>query len=428
MESKLEEATSFFKSEKAYDKLFKQFRKKYESLGRIGGTVPVRLFDDDELETIASFFGISKERLQKKGGIQIAHFAEQLKETKFSEVHLKELLDHYFAEVLISKKQRKKEQQQKFQTRLNLLIGKYPSLHNWLSYIKACPPEVRWMVRLAEADFFRFENMVNKLAKAIERLPESPERLPMFSQRITGDPHDFDINADLGKMFLHVLTYYKQNQAITVPQTTEEINELLKSFLIYRDDLLNFVTCANLLAETANDSLHAVWKAAVETNTVQNIPLRELLSIKRIYPATGNHVWVVENSGVCSSLLDVQPNIPIICTHGQFKLAAFMVLDLLTIDNCTIYYGSDFDPEGLGMAERLLKRYPIHVQLWQMDTAAYKKSNPVKPIPTERLKQLERIEHPSLNQLVQTMKQVKKAGYQEALVKEMLKDIRLKLK
>lgn len=79
------------------------------------------------------------------------------------------------------------------------------------------------------------------------------------------------------------------------------------------------------------------------------------------------------------------------------------------------------------MADRLLKRYPNHVQLWQMDTAAYKKSSPVKRIPAERLKQLDRIEHPSLNQLVQEMKQVKKAGYQEAIVKEMLKDIRLKL-
>ncbi|MFD0954275.1 DUF2399 domain-containing protein [Virgibacillus natechei] len=95
---------------------------------------------------------------------------------------------------------------------------------------------------------------------------------------------------------------------------------MLQHYHIYRDDLLNFVTCANFCAEKTDGSVHPVWKAAAECNTVQNLPLRELVSLDRVYPAKGNDVWIVENSGVCSTLLDYEPAIPIICTNGQFKL------------------------------------------------------------------------------------------------------------
>ncbi|WP_077301394.1 TIGR02679 family protein [Virgibacillus pantothenticus] len=427
-EGLLKEATLFFKSEQAYDKLFKQFRKKYESLGRIGGTISVQLFSERELEVIASFYGTTKETLMKKGTIHVAQFASQLQETKYYGIELKQLLDYYFGEEIISKKQRKEIAQHRLESHLQQLATSYPLLFDWLLYVLSTPSDMRWVVRLAEKDVTYFDQLVGKLAKAREHLPTKPERLPMFSQRITADPHAFDINTDLGKLFIDVLAFYHPEWSKhEVPQTTESINELLRVHHIYRDDLLNFVTCSGLLAETMEDVLHPVWSAAVKMNTVQNVPLRELFVINRIFPAIGSHVWVVENSGVCSALLDELPNTPIVSTNGQFKLAAWIVLDLLAKEGCTIYYASDFDPEGLGMAERLLHRYPQHVRVWQMSIRAYKKSNPVKSIDEERLKKLERIEHPDLLTLAQEIKRTKKVGYQEALVKDMLHDIQQKL-
>src|SRR5690606_16173925 len=105
--------------------------------------------------------------------------------------------------------------------------------------------------------------------------------------------------------------------------TTEEINELLESYQIYRDDLLNFVTCANLIAKTVN-GIHPVWEAAAIENSVQIVPLRELIAIEKVRPTVGNKVWIVENSGVCSTLLDHELTAPIICTNGQFTLASLM--------------------------------------------------------------------------------------------------------
>ena len=47
--------------------------------------------------------------------------------------------------------------------------------------------------------------------------------------------------------------------------------------------------------------------------------------------------------------------------------------------------------------------------------------------PCWKVKVTQTVEHPSLNQLIQAIKQVKRADYQEALVKELLKDIYLKV-
>src|SRR5690625_5522313 len=85
-----------------------------------------------------------------------------------------------------------------------------------------------------------------------------------------------------------------------------------------------------------------------------------------------------------------------ICTNGQFTLAALVLLDLLVEEDCQLYYAGDFDPEGLGMAQRLLNRYPEHVELWRMDPDAYQASHPVNVLPPVRVEKLKGIVHEDL--------------------------------
>jgi uncharacterized protein (TIGR02679 family) len=107
-----------------------------------------------------------------------------------------------------------------------------------------------------------------------------------------------------------------------------------------------------------------------------NLPLREVVRIDKAY-TNGKVVYVVENSGVYSALLDlcrdfceeqglkdIIPNPPLVCTHGQFKLASLLLLDKLAASGTQIYYSGHFDPEGLSMAERLLLRYPGQAKAW----------------------------------------------------------------
>lgn len=427
MEENVKDAVKFFKSEQEYKQLFKQFRKKYESLGRIGGNVSVGFFSDEDLEVIGGFFGMPGDVLRAKKVISIAGFEQQLQKTRFGEVGLKALLDGYFGEVIASKKDLQREKNTRFQVLLEELRVEYPVLDKWLGFLRGKPTEGRWIVRMAMDNSARFLEMVRFLSDAMIGLPASAERLPMFSQRITADPHAFDLHTDLGKIFLHLLAvnegYGEDEPPVSVPKTTETVNELLQRYNIYRDDLLNFVTCAGFYAETVG-GVYSVWREAVEHHSVQNVPLRELVSLQRVYPAYGRDVWIVENSGVCSTLLDYELGIPIISTNGQFKLSALMLLDLLVAEGCILHYAGDFDPEGLGMAQRLLDRYPENVQLWRMSLGDYRKTSPVKELGKEQMEKLKSIRDGELVEVADEMLRLRKAGYQEALVELMVRDMR----
>lgn len=440
MDKQLQEAVDFFKGEKAYDKLFRAFRKKYESLGRIGGTVRVNQFTDAELEEIAGFFGVPAGRLKAKASISMAAFDAQLADTRFGDVGLKAVLDAYFAETIMSNKQKRRREQEQLYSTLHALKGQYPNLAFWLDDLLAGPGERRWMLQLAEKDAVYFERLVDVLSEAFDMLPGAPERLPLFSQRVTGNPHAFDLHTDLGRLLLHVLALESSGRPVqperpeqpdrgcadtpfTVPASTEGVNALLQQYNIYRDDLLNYVTASGFFAEREAGP-DPVWEAAVRQETVQIIPLRELVDLVRVYPARGSDVWIVENSGVCATLLDYAPGASIVCTNGQFTLAAFMLLDRLAEAGCILHYAGDFDPEGLGMAERLLDRYPEGtVQLWHMDVDAYRKSNPVNILSDERLEKLNNIANKQLARVAVDMRLVAKAGYQEALVEWMVADV-----
>lgn len=427
MDNQLQGAVQFFKSEKIYERLFSAFRKKYESLGRIGGTVSVRGFSASELEEIGRFFGLPGEQLEKKGTISLRAFEEQIQYTKFSSIHLKQLLDAYFDEKIMSKKEQQLLKEAGLRAFLEKLQKQYDTIAFWLRFIEEQRRDSRWILQIAEREPDNFQKLVVKLDHAYQSLPMKAERLPMFSQRITRDPHAFDLQTDLGRMFIHLLSVglsiLNGESSLAIPSSTEEINHVLQQYHIYRDDLLNFVTCANLIAETSN-GIHPVWEAAAKEQTVQIVPVRELVSLINVRPVEGEIVWVVENSGVCATLLDYSPDAPIICTNGQFTLATWILMDLLVKARSILYYAGDFDPEGLGMADRLVGRYGSAVRLWHMDEVAYKKSKPSKELSKERIEKLSSITADELLGVTEEMRRFRRAGYQEALVEWMIGDIR----
>ncbi|GAA0287764.1 uncharacterized protein (TIGR02679 family) [Gracilibacillus halotolerans] len=417
-------ALAYFRENNYYDRLFILFRKKYESLGRIGGTVKIDSLRDKELEAVARFFGKTTTDLQRMEKVSLESFEKQLKNTKFASLDLKELLEAYFEEPLVSKKEKKEMAEQRTKHFFDQLASKYPGINNWLNYVRKKSSDTYWIYRLMADSPEEFLMKACHLEHAIAHLPSELERLPMFSQRITRDPHAFDLNTILGRLFVHLLAVDKcKGNAVIVPTDSEGINELLLSYNILRDDITNYVTCANLLAESTEGS-HPMWEAAARTQSVLNMPLRELIGLTSVYPA-GNKkmVWIVENSGVYSSILDKLPDAPLICTHGQFKLAALILIDLLVKEDCTLYYAGDIDPEGLGMAEKLILRHPQNVRLWKMDVKSYQKSIASIELSDERLKKLDAIVTSEMLPVVKEIKKRKRAGYQEALVSEMIAEL-----
>ncbi|MBE1556538.1 TIGR02679 family protein [Sporosarcina limicola] len=421
MNDLLDDAVQYFKGKKVYNQLFLEFRKKFESLGRIGGTIKLDTFEEIELEPIALFFGTTVNALLNKNVLSLNDFECSLQQTKFEEIGLHMLLEAYFDEKVESKKSMKEAWIVKEDSQLEKLSEEYSSMASYFLYLHGRSRDSGWIIKMIfEAEFLL---SVNYLAKALNELPVDYERLPFFSQRISGNPHTFDLSTVTGKLWIHLL-HFKQNGGGPPPTNVEAINDLLLTVRLLRDDITNFVSFANLLGKK-DGCFHPVWQAATTTRSVVNIPLRELLKIEQVLSShDSENIYVVENSGVFSALLDEVPDIPLICTHGQFKLAGLRLIDLLVESGYILHYAGDFDPEGLSMAVRLLQRHPRNVKLWRMDIESYELSKPCVEL-EERLNKLEGIKHPSLLDLAMRIMQTGKAGYQEALLEVMIADIRM---
>ncbi|WP_214890496.1 TIGR02679 family protein [Exiguobacterium sp. s142] len=419
MKTLVEEAAHYFRASTGFLRLFEQFRNKYASLGKVGGSVSVQSFKDDELEAIARFFGDDVASIRLKKTVTLRAFEKKLQTTKFEGVTLLELLEAYFGETLVTKQEALVQLEGQRAERFRELALTYPQLGYWFTHIEQKSADTHWINRMLGTN--QFDLYCRQLTQALDGLPLDYERLPVFGQCILGNPHAFDRTNDLGRLLIHAL-HVKRGQGGPPPSDTERVNDLLLEFKLLRDDITNFVTCANVTAEYEGME-HPMWRGAAAMHSVLNVPMRELLNVDRVYPKTDDTVWIVENSGVFSSLLDDVPDAPLVCTHGQFKLAAYRLLDALVASGCQLKYAGDFDPEGLQMAARLKERYDDKLDYWCMDLESYVASEPSVEMSAERLVKLERVTDAELQDVVEEMKRVRRAGYQEALMETMVRSI-----
>ncbi|MFS0777091.1 TIGR02679 family protein [Neobacillus sp. 3P2-tot-E-2] len=416
-----------FQKEPGFLKLFSMFKEKYRSLGRVGGTVSLKNFNQAEIESLAGFLGVSKEQLQRKGSVALVDFEKELANTGFSDFSLLQLLQEVLQETIFTKKEELVHEQKEEELFFDFLKQEISYSSPWLDWISSKSTDTRWIWSLYNQNKTKLREQLVTVSKAFEELPQQGdfERLPFFSQRVTGNPHSFDSNEVEGRLLLHCM-YVDQvlhgNKDLVMPRNVEELNDLYGGYGLLRDDLWNFVTCQGLLA-SIGDILHPVWQAAVHTQMVMNLPMKELTKVERVWPAKGLKVWIVENSSVCSTIMDAVPDAPVICTHGQLRVAGWLLLDKLVESDCTLYYSGDLDPEGIVIADRLKKRYKDRIVLWNMDINAYKASVSNEDI-TNRISKLESVSSPEWMELICLMKDVKMAGYQEAITSSLISEIK----
>ena len=110
-------------------------------------------------------------------------------------------------------------------------------------------------------------------------------------------------------------------------------------------------------------------------------------------------------------------------THGQFNLAALLLLDLLAAGGATLYYSGDFDPEGLQMAQQLRKRYGQCLKLWHYEREDYEASRPGKILRPSRLKKLDSVQDPGLHPVKQGILSTREARYQEKILDRLIQDL-----
>jgi len=417
-----QEAIKYFKKEANYSRLFEKFVNKIESLGTVGGSVTLNQLTQEEKKALRNWFSKDFSTMDKVT-IDLQKFSKGFMGTKFEGADLFDVVEGVAGRKLIYKKEAKESEES---LKYEFFIGlKERYNHEYTSIltnsiINKESAVVGFTTSYNQKDFKSIEIVYQTLAI----LPiQKGLRLPVLAEKITGNPHYFDKDT---KFFTALqLVRNKLETILSVPENNAEYqNELLYHFGILKDDISNFVSCYGLLAER-NGKLLKSWECDLLEKNVKNVPLRELKKVEKVYPNKGNTVFIVENSGVFSSILDKYDGepIPLICTHGQFKLAGLQLIEKLIETHNVLYYSGDYDPEGIQMASRLKNRYGTNIKYWRYSVDDYRYAATEKEIPNERLLKLTNIQDDELDEIITEITRSKRFGYQERHINNLYLDI-----
>jgi uncharacterized protein (TIGR02679 family) len=419
-----EEAVKYFRERTGFSRLFLEFAKRIESLGTTGGHVVLTKLTQEEQILLRNWFQ-KDYSAQKSAKISLKKFEEKFEGTRFDGASLFDVVEGVIGRKLVYKKEEKDENERQKNHFFIELAKTYTSEATTVltaSILEKHPLNVGFITAYNKGDL----NEIEKVYKGLSILPSgNPIRLPLFAEKVTGNPHEFD---NEGK-FISALQIVREKQCGIAAQNSpnaEYINQLLFDFGILKDDVTNYVTIFGLIGERNGKVLRS-WKESFTEKSVRNEPLREIVKLDRVYPIQKDTpVFIVENSGVFSSIVDELEDYPIsiICTHGQFKLAAVQIIKLLVKENCTVYYSGDFDPEGLLMAYSLKRRYPNNIHYWRYSVEDYIKTLSNIELSPNRLRKLDNIKDVELESTIQQIREIKKVAYQERQIIELVKDIK----
>lgn len=419
----------YFQEQSILKKLLKGFAEKYRSFGCIAGSVRLTNLKQDEIEVLEGVFGKNYHG-KKSVSISAVSLQKVLNESKFQGIQAEDLLHFMIGDKLQSKKELLEEELQRQSVFLEEVTGYYQNtlIKDWLEEAGQSK-NATWKTILQKyhKDETNVKEELRNIAKAMSDLPVFIKRfeyLPLFASKITGDPHYFDEGKEALTLFQNAIYYYlKDGEKRSGRLTGEERQEFFLRVGILKDDISNNVLAYGIQGVKGNH-LHA----GIEGFYKEKEPLQmTLLTISQIYKFTchNKRLFVVENPIVFAKLAEeANEHCGLVCVNGQPNLAVLVLLDKLAEDGTQIFYAGDFDPEGLLIAQRLKMRYQEQLKFWHYDLSDYEMALSSKEISNKRLKMLEKLKSPQLQQIAEQMKIEKKAGYQEMLMQKYLEEVR----
>ena len=476
----VQRAVAFF-MQANLSRLLEKLREKYIELGRVGGQITLEDTTPGERREIASFLGKAPYR-ETEIKVRLVDVDRALRQSGFA-CKLPDLLNAFFpGKPLVTRPQQRAmraiheadfraalvsiaiELPEDSRGRHWLLDGQHGQ--DWLfSHYKNEPAEEQE----------RQLNIVRYVVSALDQLPSSrsPERLALFAQRISGDPHTFDPDRAEGRLFRHALVDLVSLSDGASPLDRVPPPDLFANAGLLVDTISSNIAVFNLAgAIYHNGILDPLPQAAGER--VLLLPLRQLLEWQSAQPATAD-IYVFENPQVFEEVIagltrsNSGKTLPtLVCTSGWPSTAAIMLLDLLLTPQASkqapqqgfdlpalqapqqddrkgipvpqtgfpyytsqvqevanqLYYSGDFDLAGLKIATYLVERYPGRCHLWRFDSESYVKALHDKGVPANSadlaaLSNLPEIFAP----LVAVMQEKGKWAYQEGITRLLLEDV-----
>lgn len=434
LDKMVKEAVSYAKSNKGFNRILQEILIKYKTIGRFSGFIVLSNISEAESKLLGAvdykLFG------KKEGRLSIKKFIDYFSEGRFKGLVFEEFMKEYFKEELVTNKELKEKEEElrsKYFEGLIERAGEFSLGIAWLktaleernygyvSIVKEYEENKEALRDFGEAAQERIYTVIKALS-LVSFNADSLEPLPLFSSRITKDPHYFDIGTTSFRLLLFGLCYHLKE---VYPQNIEEINEILYRAGIARDEISIFTTTYGISALN-NGEEHLGWQGFCQNLEPLHVSIKNLNSVNS-FKLKEDKVFVFENPIVFMEVIRELESKQIygpslICTSGQLNTASLMLLDKLYKVGATLYYSGDFDPEGLRIADKLKQRYKEKLVLWRYSTIDYLKIKGNKGF-EGRENKLNKLESKELMELKEVMEREKLCGYQELLIEEYVTDI-----
>lgn len=423
--SEINEAVEYFKKKPVYEKLFNEFKKKYESHGKIGGIAVLTGLSTGDKEDISSFL-MKDFTSEEEVRVSAKLFEKALLKSRFSSLTTLDILTRYFGIKLRTNKEKSEEDVGKRVEYLAELTGYTDKAYikEWLTGVFCTGADGAVVIaRSYNADKSELKIILQKLIKAIPMLPyfqggKKKELLAVFAAQAAGNPHFFDDNTLAGNLLTAFLRdYFRFGYEDDLSEAENRSNVLFKAGLI-KDTLSNDVIAYGIRGRCVDGSLHQGMEGFLHQKEPVKLSLLTLANLEETFTnSVDRRIYIVENPAVFSILTSRFPEKAFICSYGQIRRAVFMLLDLFN-KNTVFSYAGDFDPEGLLIAERLKKRYGDRLAFWKYEPDIYLKYMSEEKLTNQRIKKLDGVRDAALLKIAELMREEGRAAYQESMLEE----------
>lgn len=424
-ETLLNECLDYFKHNKGFKRAMQGIKKKYESLGTFGGTVQLSNLNQEEKDALTGLF--RKDYNKKSASFKVENFISALNDTKFQDVPFNKVIEMYFGERLVSKKEENQLYEQEKRVYFLRIADAFKNTRaeSWILQLLQSKKNAYRIVSLKyDEDKDLLKKNLMYVCSAFNNLSFNKDkavRLAIFSSGITKNPHSFDSDTDCGNLLIYAVCYMFN---ASYPKNAEELNECLYNAGVIKDEVSNYTLCSGILAYSGEKE-HMGWRSFYEEEEPLQVSLWNISKTDKIV-SPSKKVYVFENPTVFSEVLYklgyLKPSL--ICTFGNFKLASLILMDKLVRSGAKIYYSGDFDPEGIMMADKLKQRYKDSLILWRYGIDDYTSIKSAVKLEPYRIKKMDNIKSEELQSIAEFIKINKTAAYQELLVDEYVKDIK----
>ncbi|MFL6055803.1 MAG: TIGR02679 family protein [Actinoallomurus sp.] len=251
---------------------------------------------------------------------------------------------------------------EKAHVRLDAVIADRAELTGWRAWLDGTGLVRRLTTGPGEA-----EEVLDRLAAVLDRLPSPGIPLGQLAAEACGDAHALDEGSTLATLSLSAaralggLPYRSEGTAESRRQAWANVG-------VHLDDLSSLVLCLGLPGDPRTPH-GRILEAAREAGEPITLTLRML----RRYPGAihAGLVRICENPVVVAAAAEsLGPGCPpLVCVGGRPSAAVWRLLDLLHRGDSDFAYHGDFDWGGVAIAAAVRER--LAWRPWRFDAAAY---------------------------------------------------------